>query len=151
MNHGYCYNTEKLHSVTKHTHTNLCYKAVLKSIRNPRCFLKSDSTSKAEILNSFQVCFYHGRLSNLSHKAKSPYPNMANIEFSESFWISNQTKPPDQIQYQPLYMDHTSARFFQTSLISIENMSQSFSHPYKTCKAVIWLPHLHPPWCAAVP
>ena len=47
-------------------------------------FLKSDSTSKAEILNTqFKSVFTEEDLSNLPHKGESPYPNMNNIEVSE--------------------------------------------------------------------
>ena len=47
-------------------------------------FLKSDSTSKAEILNTqFKSVFTEEDLSNLPHKGESPYPNMDDIEVSE--------------------------------------------------------------------
>ena len=47
-------------------------------------FLKSDSTSKAEILNpQFKPVFTEEDLSNLPHKGESPYPNTDDIEVSE--------------------------------------------------------------------
>ena len=49
-------------------------------LKNQDRFLKSDSTSKAEILNTqFKSIFTEEDLSNLPHKGQSPYPSMDNI------------------------------------------------------------------------
>ena len=53
-------------------------------LKNQDGFLKSDSTSKAEILNTqFKSIFTEEDLSNLPHKGESLYPGMDNMEVSE--------------------------------------------------------------------
>ena len=53
-------------------------------LKNQDGFLKSDGSSKAEILNTqFKSVFTEEDLSNLPHKGESPYPNMDNIEVRE--------------------------------------------------------------------
>ena len=55
-------------------------------LKNHDGFLKSDSASNAEILNTqfnFKSVFTEDNLSNLLHKGDSPYPSMDNTGVSQ--------------------------------------------------------------------
>ena len=53
-------------------------------LKNHDGFLKSDSASNAEILNTqFKSVFTDDNLSNLPHKGDSPYPSMDNTGVSQ--------------------------------------------------------------------